>query len=332
MNCRHGRQGDEEMKLTLQLIAVAAALAVWPPAAVWADTCTFDGSTDEYWDEDDNWTCSGGPQIPDQADDVMIDSANLVRIRETRAEACKTLTMSNDAILLISADASDQGSLTLHDDAFLSESFIRFAPPADCSEEECDNLGDDPAVLHLAESVTISGCRDSAIEGGCNSECLHPGLITGADSGTSLRIEHGGCLNDTSDGLTIRNNVEIQALFFNEAVAEVEDSKYTMLMTTYQKKGNTGTYRVTAGKMQFDVKVSSGGAGATFEMNGPDAEIEINGDSQTLPGLLDLEAGTFDVNEDFCWEGNFDLGGNASNDLVVDVASGKSIGAGGNCP
>jgi hypothetical protein len=113
---------------------------------------------------------------------------------------------------------------------------------------------------------------------------------------------------------------------------EVDDANYTMLMSTYQKKGNTGTYRVTAGKMQFDVKVSSGGVGATFEMNGPDAEIEINGDSQTLPGLLDLEAGTFDVNEDFCWEGTFDLGGNASNDLVVDVASSKSVSAGASCP
>jgi hypothetical protein len=113
---------------------------------------------------------------------------------------------------------------------------------------------------------------------------------------------------------------------------EVEDSNYTMLMSTNQKKSNIGTYRVTAGKMQFDVKVSSGGAGATFEMNGANAEIEINGDSQTLPGLLDLEDGTFYVNQDFCWEGNFDLGGNASDDLVIDVASGATVSTGTTCP
>jgi hypothetical protein len=144
--------------------------------------------------------------------------------------------------------------------------------------------------------------------------------------------------------MVIKGNIEIQALLdLQLVVLAVENENHKMVLSTYQKKGR-GIYRVTAGKMQIDAKISGQDYcldppcevttyWPNWTMDGASAEIEINnGDCQTLVGLLNLRRGLLDVNNDFCWEGTFNLhGGSPGSDLVIDVASGKSFGA-GSCP
>jgi len=305
------------MKTMAWLPMFAAVIAVGAAAATGTDF-TFTAYYGGAWDSENNWDPQGYPHAGDTA---TIPETHTCVIPTGEEEACASLNVESGGTLVIAGTAS----LTLTEDSTV-DGQIDMRVTGFCLGDvyDCDNLCADPGILHIAESLTITG-SGGFIRAGCRKECLVPGRIS-AEEDAVLTLASG-----PSGVLTVKGHFDLRAELVNNSVVQVDglscDNPYTMTLSTEPKSGS-GTWRVTTGYLVVGDDAPVTGS-ATWEVDGECAVLRIDEVCTPLSGNVRFIEGTIDVNRSFCSTGGFQIG---PEDVDVDVASDASLGLGGACP
>jgi hypothetical protein len=298
-------------------IVCCVALLVGTTGAALAETYTFTGSEDSTWDEQGNWTPSGGP--PGLDDKAIIPPAY----------ACTTNGVDVGCkILVVQADTSPDyvpGYLYITQDS----TFTLYGDESEDSVIDGQLYlisrqgGTDPGELLIYNDLTITGIGafgtnafDSDPQGKIISRLVN-------DEPTTLTIESGADIAG--------KNLEVQAKLVNNAMVLARGLNETLSLTTHPKSGSGVWAADSYATLHVDVEVSGGGTWNLCPDGATDGTIRVTEDCTGLTGdVLIGDGGTLQVEATFCTTGDIDFFGGA-----ITIPSGyasASADFGGTCP
>jgi len=313
---------------TTLVIALVTVLLAGPASG---HTYTFTGAQSGQWNVNQNWESITGNTFPVAGDTAIIPDGEACYILSTRAEECDSIQIQSGGTLQIRVDDDGEGELTISEDSVVDGKLIFAYHEYDptCSPED-----DASSILRIAESLTITG-DGGFIMGGCHKQLRSPGLITGP-SGAVLTLQ-----NDSPGVLTVKGQLEIEIELVNnarvcvgsEGTSTEDDAPEFVLRLTDRAKSGSGLWAAYLGRLQVDYAVSGAGSRVLERASSQAAVIRINA-ACVVSGSVTLHRGTFDVQADFCTEGEATiahLDGDSGDIVYVNVADGKTLNLGGGC-
>jgi len=310
---------------------IVALLAVVLVNAAEGHTYTFEGGDTPVWNDRDNWTSNTGADFPQAGDIAIIPGGETCYISPTRVEECDSIQIQGGGTLEIRADDNNDGELTISEDSVIDGKllFAYYVSQGSCSPDT-----ERPAILHIDESLTITG-DGGYIIGGCRKFLKSPGLITGP-AGAVLTIQ-----NDSPGLLTVKGHMEIEVELVNNAVVcvgspgqvtEDDQGEYVLRLTDRPKSGN-GLWAAYLGRLEVNYAVSGSGSWLLERAPYESAIIRINA-ACLVGGGVTLHRGTFDVQANFCSTGDAQVTqqqGESGEKVFINVADGKTLELGGAC-